>query len=105
MEAIKRALKRLKLFLRPVKKADKVGKLGLWEAGLVMDYGDCYVAQITVNGIPGAVMVRTTTKESAIVRRELIIQTMMQHSRQEASVQLIARTSNGETVNLAKSSQ
>ena len=102
---IKRMLQRLKLALAPVKPANKVGKLGLWERGEVMDYGDCFVAHITVNGAPGAVMVRAPTKVSAVARRDLIVQTMMQESREEAAVQLIARTSNGETVNLVKSSQ
>lgn len=80
----------------------KVGKLGVWIAGEVLDSGDEYVAFIEVNGKKDAVMVRSASKKAAIARRKLIIDTMMGASREEAqqAVQLIARTEGDNTVQI-----
>lgn len=82
----------------------KVGKLGLWEAGEVMDVGDEFVAYITVNGKKSAVLVRCTSRKAAIDRRKLIIDTMMGASRAEATeaVQLIALTQGDKTIEVSK---
>jgi len=87
------------------KQRKKVGKLGLWVAGEILDSGDEYVAYITVNGKANAVLVRSASKATAISRRKLIIDTMMSASREEAQeqilrnpVQLIARTQGDVTI-------
>lgn len=79
---------------------NKVGKLGLWQPGEVLDHGDGYVAYITVNGLHNAVLVRSTNKHTAVNRRALIIKSVMGASREEAqqAVQLIARTQGDVTI-------
>lgn len=91
---------RVKVRLFPTREKNKVGQLGLWQAGEVLDAGDEYVAYITVNGKKNAVLVRSETIKSAVSRRALIIDTMMGVSREEAKagVQLIARTQGDQTV-------
>jgi hypothetical protein len=93
---------RTKMRLFPTRKKNKVGQLGLWQAGEVLDAGDEFVAYITVNGNKNAVLVRCVTHKAAVARRALIIDTMMGASREgaQAAVQLIARTQGDQTVEI-----
>lgn len=95
---------RARLAIFRVPEGGKVGLLGLWEAGEVLDMGDCYVAYIDVNGHKNCVSVRSPSRSTALQRRQLIIDSVMGVSQADAQarkpepVQLIARTQGDKTV-------